>query len=172
MELTRDYICGSDKIFFLKGYIAMDVPDLDVPDKLTVRGVDLVKKPKLHVSLVCVKEYSGGAPETEDKVIQLFCQYLKSNPVDFDRYSGEFRFAEDDEKKTLVAMCIINGLGPFFDLVKRELGIDMSEQPTHVTLYTLQPNVGVGLFSKQMVQDLSVDVTHELNSEFVDKFRK
>lgn len=172
----KQFICGRDEFYFFKGYIALALPQIPgLPDTMDVRGDVLLKKPDLHVSLVCVKDiadkYSDKSPDVAGQVLALFCEYLQSEEVRFVRYVGKFRVAMLGEKKTLVGMCEVDGLREFFRTMRDKLAVDIPDQPTHVTLYTLQPNAGIGLTSQQMVADLSADVSSDLDRQFVENFQ-
>ncbi len=88
----------------------------------------------------------------EDEILSLFCAYAKDHEILFVRYTGEFRFAETMDRKTIVTLCEISNLDAFFAYAEQELKISIPLQPTHVTLYTLQPEMGIGLNSEEEMQ--------------------
>ena len=141
----KNYICGANKFAYGKGYIYLPIDlDSNLPDDLEIDGVRLLRKSSFHVSLVCVKNIGNNL---EQKVIDSFCKFTSVNDISFVRFIGEFRFAEFEERKTLVVKCQISGIEKFIKQLSQELGMDIPNQPTHVTLYTLQPDAGIGLNS-------------------------
>ena len=173
-EVPRQYICNSTNLIYSKGYIGLELDDLNIPETFEFNGNKLTKKPTLHVSLVCVKkilaEYGDKIPGLEQKILDLFCKHIQSNPIEFSSYNQEFRFVEEDEKKTIIVMCGVNNLNSFFELLNKELNLSIPIQPTHVTCYTLQPNIGIGLTNNQMIEELSSDITESLDEELKSNF--
>jgi hypothetical protein len=158
-----NYICGSTVHAYGQGYLALPISLEGLPPRLLVGELDLLAKSTFHVSLLCVKNLirKYGA-KVEDEILTLFCAFAKENEVAFVRYTGEFRFAETMERKTIIALCEISNLDVFFTYAEKELNISIPFQPTHVTLYTLQPELGIGLNSQvemdQKTQPIEVPV--------------
>jgi hypothetical protein len=155
---TKNYICNGNAFAYSKGYIGLPVVVERLPETLTIKGETLQLKSSFHVSLVCVKNILEQLPDAEQEIIDEFCRFSKENEVSFGNYTGEFRFVEDGDRKTLVALCEISNLTHFADQLSKRLDIEIPCQPTHVTLYTLQPDVGIGLNSLQEMQQKSYQV--------------
>ncbi|CAN5679224.1 hypothetical protein BH11PAT2_BH11PAT2_07660 [soil metagenome] len=143
-----NYICGSEVHAYGQGYLALPISLEGLPPRLQVGRLDLHAKATFHVSLLCVKNLMRKyGNKIEDEILALFCSFAKDNEVNFVRYTGEFRFAETMERKTIVALCEISNLDNFFRFAEQQLEISIPLQPTHVTIYTLQPEIGIGLNS-------------------------
>ncbi|TSC71162.1 MAG: Uncharacterized protein G01um101449_90 [Parcubacteria group bacterium Gr01-1014_49] len=154
----KSYICGGNKFTYSKGYIALPVEIAGLPESVEIEGETLQKKSSFHVSLLCVKDILEKHGDLEKKILDFFCAFVKENDVSFVRYSGEFRLAKSGERKTLVALCEISNLKELSESLGRELGFEIPPQPTHVTLYTLQPDVGIGLNSPADMKEKSAPV--------------
>ncbi|HEX8591435.1 MAG TPA: hypothetical protein VF696_01645 [Candidatus Paceibacterota bacterium] len=141
-----NYICGARTHAYGQGYIGLPVTVEGLPQEISVGEINLQAKSTFHVSLLCVKYLIRKYGESvEQDLLSLFCEFTRENSVSFVRYTGEFRFAEMMERKSIIAMCEVSNLESFFELARRELRISLQSQPTHVTLYTLQPELGIGL---------------------------
>jgi hypothetical protein len=57
-------------------------------------------------------------------------------------------------------MCDISNLNNFFDLINKKYDLQIEYQPTHVTLYTLQPNKGIFLADSGDIEKLSKPITN------------
>ena len=137
----------------------MPVTIENLPETVIVNGTILHRKSSFHVSLLCVKDIvAGNGIEIEQKLLNVFCSFVGEHNISLVSYLDEFRFAEDAERKTLVVRCTINGLKEFFSYIESSLGIVVLSQPTHVTLYTLQPNIGIGLNSLEAMESKSTQV--------------
>ena len=75
--------------------------------------------------------------------------FLRENNLSFQGITGELRLVVDKERgrKSIVAMCNVANLSKFIDRLNRELCLDIALYPTHITLYTLGENQGIGIHS-------------------------
>jgi len=154
----RNYICGGNKFTYSKGYITLPIEINDLPESILIGGETLYKKPSFHVSLLCVKDIIEKYGDMEEKILNFFCSFVGNNDISFVRYLGEFRFAKNEERKTVVALCEISNLKELSESLGRELGVEIPPQPTHITLYTLQPDVGIGLNNPTTMEEKSAPV--------------
>lgn len=151
-------ICNSSNITYDKGYIALWCKDYVIPDTLDVEGDSLLKKDYFHVSLLCVKNILEFKPDIEDDIIQYFCEFIQGHEVTFKGFTKEFRLATSEERKSVVAMCKVSNLDAFAEYLTEKIGILIVPQPTHVTIYTLQHNMGIGLNSPEELEEKSKPV--------------
>lgn len=141
-----------------KGYITLPVQLPELPEEFDAEGTILHRKDSFHVSLLCVKELAEGKEDVEEKLLDLFERFTKECEVEFTAYTGEFRYVVDQGRRTIVALCEVTNLDKLRDMIHQELGIVVPKQPTHVTLYTLQPNLGIGLNSPEAMDAKSVAI--------------
>lgn len=122
---------------------------LGLPEKINVEGYELVRRSVFHITLAAVgkimEKHKVSASDFLNKVIDDFCEFTKTNNIDLLRYRDEFRFAAQDEKRSVVAMCDVFGLDKFFQLLNQKYSLAIECPPTHVTLYTLEPDAGIFL---------------------------
>jgi serine protease inhibitor len=168
-----NYICESEKHKYSKGYLYLPI-NLNVeklPENITIQDTQLQIKSSFHVSLICIKniEQDSGTENIGEKIINLFCEFIKENDINFDGFTGEFRFAkrEEDDRRSLVGMCNISNLNNFFDKINSDLGLNIPYQPTHVSLYTLVPDEAIGLNSLEDILSMTIDISHELPKDLV-----
>jgi len=162
----ENLICNSSNITYDKGYIALWLEDYPLPDTLDIEGNTLLKKNHFHVSLLCVKNIFEVKPDIENKILNLFCDFIKEKELRFEGFTNEFRTANADKRKSVVALCNISNLNTFADYLSDKIDVKVAHQPAHVTIYTLQPNAGIGLNSKDELQTKSkpVDVPDEVKN--------
>ena len=160
--MSNNYICNSNK-YTLGGQtgdsIALPVTVSGLPDQVEVEGNILLRKTSFHVSLVCIgqiiKKHAISTPDFIEKVINDFCEFTKDNDISFVQYRDEFRFVEENERKSVVVMCDISNLDTFFDLFNEEYNLTLEYQSTHVSLYTLQPNNAIFLTDSTDLEQLT-----------------
>jgi len=147
MPIEERYICNGNKYTFRDGTITLPVSLDNLPKQIEVEGYKLALKSNFHVSLVCigkiVEKQGISIPDFENLVIKDFCDFIKNNDVSLVRYKDEFRFVAQDEKKSIVVMVEVSNMDKFFDILNRRHGLNAEVQPTHITLYTLQPDMGI-----------------------------
>lgn len=142
----------------------------NLPPTLELNDVTLTLKSELHITLICAKKIASlidesKADEVEQVILSTFINFVEKTPLTEYRPTKAFRFVERDEKKTVVVMVEIPGLNEFFDLLKDKYAKDLPLQPTHVTLYTLQPEIGIGILSQEELERESKPVeVRELDS--------
>lgn len=142
-------ICNTENITYNKGYIALWCKDYDLPATFMVEGEALFKKDRFHVSLLCVKNILAANPDIEAEVLRHFCDFIQEHQVQFAGFTKEFRLAEADERKSVVALCQVSNLHKLAAYLNEKIGVTIAPQPAHVTIYTLQANAGIGLNSPE-----------------------
>lgn len=155
---TDNLICNTKNITYNKGYIALWCEDYDLPETFEVDGDTLLKKDHLHVSLLCVKNILEVNPDIENEIPEHFCNFIRDNEIKFEDFTKEFRLAEKDDRKSVVALCKISNLHEFSEYLTEKIGVAVAPQPAHVTIYTLQPNAGIGLNSPEEIEEKSKTV--------------
>ena len=168
-------ICDNTEYFFdnIKGYITLPVEAKDIPKTIDINGKTLLLKSTFHVSLVYVKGIVlKHGEEYEQKVIDLFCDFVRSNKISFTGYKDEFRRAIDKEtgKETVIVMCDVLNIKEFFEALNKKFGFDIEIPPTHVTLYTLQQDKGIGLNDSLSIKEKTSVVTEKISEEIRNKF--
>ena len=149
---SENLICNSNNITYSKGYIALWLNNYTTPDTLDVGGDTLLKQDHFHVSILCVKNILENHPDIEQDIIDHFCDFTKANELKFAGFTREFRFANDAERKSVVALCKVSNLDAFTDYLSEKIGVKIAHHPAHVTIYTLQSNAGIGLNSREEME--------------------
>lgn len=128
---------------------------------------NLLKKTEFHVSLISMEEVILTVGATADirhkeiaaSVFALFNAFVAKTPLKVARLSDDVRFAIDREKKAILVRSVVSHLDEFFAQINKAYGVNVPVQPTHVTLYTLQPNVDIGITTEgQLNQYERIDV--------------
>lgn len=157
--MGKQYICGGSA-YELAGaqddVIGLPVSLKEIPETIVAEGVELVRRPAFHVSLVCMGRI-GAAAYVAD-IVRDFCEYVAEHPITLEAFTGEFRFVTEGEKRTLVAMCTVSNIEGFFEHIRSTYGLAVEAPPTHVTLYTLGGGPGVFLTSQKDISELTVKV--------------
>ncbi len=165
--MSKIYICDGTK-YEIGGpkadTIGLPVSITSIPLRINIEGYELQLKSSFHVSLVCIgkmiEKYKISIPDFVNKVIEDFCSFVSTTEINFLKYRNEFRFVSQNERRTIVAMCDISNLKEFFDLINKKYNLKVEYQPTHVTIYTLQPELGIFISDSNDLRELTKVITN------------
>jgi hypothetical protein len=143
-----------------QGYIGLVNLELsNLPQTLQVKGYELLRKSEFHISLVCAKRIAllidkTKAEQIETGIVTLFKDFIRSTPLTKYAIKNEYRLVKRDKRVALVVMVDVPGIEQLFAKLQERYNTTLPLQPTHITLYTLQPEAGIGILSeKQLRQD-------------------
>lgn len=154
---------------YSNGYIGlMNLELSDLPATQQVEGYELLLKSEFHISLICAKRIAAlidtdKATEIEAEIVEAFMGFIVNEPLTDYALTDEYRLVKKDDRVTLVAMAAVPGLDGFFNELERKYGLGLPTQPTHITLYTLQPEAGIGILSQEELGQNSTIVDVQLN---------
>lgn len=142
-----------------KDSIGLVVDLLEIPETLEFEGQEMIRKPSFHVTLLpagnLAERYGINMPNLFQTWLKEFQDYIRQRPLRFLRWKNEFRSAEQNDLKTIVAMCEVENLHELFIVLNQKYGVNMETPPTHVTLYTLNGGPGIFLIVQSDLQALT-----------------
>jgi len=124
------------------------------PREVIWNNTQLTKKDEFHITLLHAKSASELANVPNEEVASFFNSFVETHPVKLLSFIGDFRYVEEEEKKTVVVRCIVSNLNGLFLLFNRTLHVQLPVQAAHVTLYTLQKNAGIHINSDEKMESL------------------
>ncbi|HSX28113.1 MAG TPA: peptide deformylase [Candidatus Saccharimonadales bacterium] len=148
--------------------LLQDVTVLAIPETITVEGYTLHRKKEFHITLTNREKLAASidpsrVAEIAKELEEEFKAYHAAHPVVEYELENTFYFVQSDSRKSVIAMAKVPALKGFFTRVRQKYGVNVPEQPTHVTLYTLLPDtVGIGLRSLQELHQLSTKIQLDL----------
>lgn len=161
--MLNTYTCDTNKYTFGNKTISLPVVIKDLPKTIEVYGIKLLLKSSFHISLVCVGKILENNPILPttfiEQVINRFCEFTKNHEISLVGYNNEFRLVENADRVSVIAMADVSNLNTFFDLINLEFGLNLSYPPTHVTIYTLQPDLGIFVTNTEDLQRLTKIIT-------------
>lgn len=143
---------------FDAGYISLVNINLSrLPETIDIGRYTLLRKNEFHISLLCLKQLDEildpDTVEAKKEVIKkTFLDFEKTHHlIDFE-LSGEYRLVKRGDRVTIVAMATVKYLEELFNEIRARTNLDFPTQPAHITIYTLQPEAGIGLTSQEQVE--------------------
>lgn len=168
--MNEKYICGGSKYTLEEKTRTITLPISldDLPKEIHIKGHTLhvqVGEP-LHVSLVYVgqliEKYDVTIPDFLDKVIDDFCDFIKTYDIDIAHYKDEYRFVRKNDKITVVVMCEVSNHNEFFDLINKKYQLNMKYPVPHVTLYTLDGETGTSLRDADDIKKYTIPIENPI----------
>lgn len=160
------------KPYSVYGGFYIQLPDLEfdnLPEKIEIYGEKLVKKTEFHISLVWVNRLAelidrNNMENIEAEIFEAFENFIKENSLSEFKITEQLRFVEKESLKTLITMVKVENIERFFNTLSNKYKINLPIQPTHITLYTLPEQPGIGIFSEEELKEYSKPVkVPELN---------
>ena len=139
------------------GYIYLEVHASGLPDHVNINADTLYLKGELHISLLCAKKIaalidSERADEIQQELVKEFISFTSTTPLDSFKPSKTFRLVKRNDRQTIVMMVDVPNLDKLFNHLSQKYGGALPLQPTHITLYTLQPEAGIGILSRMELE--------------------
>jgi hypothetical protein len=158
-------ICEGEK-YILGGpnedNIGLPISLANLPETIELEGQTLVLRSAFHTTLVAISEIIRKnqieIPGFVEQVVADFCEFVKENKVDLIGFRDEFRFATENERRSVIAMCEIANLNKFFDLLNKKYDLELEYPPTHVTLYTLKLDEGIFLTDAKDMEEMTKEI--------------
>lgn len=124
------------------------------PTEIVREGTRLMKKDEFHVTLLYVRNASVLANVSAEELKSFFNSFADMHSIQLRSFVDDFRYVEKGDKRTIVVRCVVSNLENLFAALNNTYRINMPTQPAHVTLYTLQKNVGIHIPSIEAMEQL------------------
>lgn len=163
--MERKFICENNK-YTISATNTIVLPVLleNLPNQIIIDGDKLLLKSSFHVSLVCINEiirkHNISILDFKDSVVKDFCNFVGENDINLLSYSNDFKFAEENDLKTVVVMCKVSNLDKFFEIINKKYGLEIEYPPTHVTLYAL--TIGIFLTDVSDIKNLTKPIPNPI----------
>lgn len=154
----------TDKHDYEYGFITIsNINVRGLPASIKIDGLELTLKHEFHISLISptivaalINPRHIGIEEQD--IITDFKTYTASYPLHDFVLTKDYRLAIKDELKTVVVMAEVPGLKRFFSHLCTKYDANFPVQPTHMTLYTLKPDGGIGMISLEQLETYSKSI--------------
>ena len=114
----------------------------------------LVKKEEFHVTLLHAKATPKLTHVPNEELASFFELFVENNPIELVSFLDDFRYVEEDEKRTIIVRCMVSNLAELFIAFNTVFEVQLPTQPAHVTLYSLEKSVGIHINSDEKMESL------------------
>ncbi|MEX0881748.1 MAG: hypothetical protein WDZ34_02650 [Candidatus Saccharimonadales bacterium] len=143
------------------GYIVYsDIKLAGLPESIHLGGEKLLKKNEFHITIINTEEIAklidpGNSQRTKTEIITQCQGFIEKNKLNKFKLLDQFRAVQKDVRKTIVVMCEFPDGEEFFAHLNKKYKKSLPIQPFHVTLYSLDPDVGIGIASNDQLDEIS-----------------
>ena len=132
---------------------------LEAPEEVQVAGRRWYCRPEFHVTTFNPEGLAAatgvGAQQLAEVAEPLHDELTTPRPIRFD--GRVYKVVDPDGRQTLVAFCDVAGLEAIYARLSALAGRSLPRPPTHVTLYTAQPDMdGIALTTQADVDAKTV----------------
>ncbi|MFA5022638.1 MAG: hypothetical protein WC508_06225 [Patescibacteria group bacterium] len=172
MPIEKQYICNGTKYTFRSETISLPVSIESLPPTLKTENCELRLKSSFHISLVpigkLVEKFDIKDINFKTAVISDFCNFVKENDISFVKHKDEFRFVAQNERKSVILMAEVSNLSKFFDALNQKYKLNTETPPAHITLYTLQPDIGIFITDSKDLKQLTKVIENPIKNLELD----
>jgi hypothetical protein len=118
---------------------------LQLPDRAWALGWDWQAKEEHHVTAIDTLSLAERLGRTVEEVWPEIAAALAGRRAGPVRLGDELRLAEHDERRSIVLMTGVDGLGDLYAELSARLGAPLAPPPTHITLCTAPTGEAIGL---------------------------
>lgn len=153
MRLANNYdFVESGKNF--GSYIIKPIELSGLPDKIDLGETKLFRKSEFHITLLSVSRVAmrinpDNPEQIEPEIVEYFKHFVSKKPIEKFELKDKLRQVKRDERETVIVMVSIDNLENFFESLSAKYGVNIPLQPAHITLYSLDPDAGISLSSRE-----------------------
>lgn len=115
-----------------------------LPAGVEALGQRWLRKSEFHLTAVAERALDLGPPRLR-RAVERLGRGRALGPVTVTPDVRRVSHPDRPELRTLIVMVECHGLATFYRELSVELGIELEPPPAHVTLYSSDPNVGIGI---------------------------
>ena len=165
-----------NNLIYVWGYVMLP-KNLAIAPTITIQNTKFVaKKELMHVSIINTKNYVSALAtklnltesEACQKLVSEIDSFVSYNPIDLESLSDEVRIVKKSDRVSLIIMVKITNINKLYEHLKSIFQIDFEPQPTHITLYTLENGVNIGVDSQKDLDLLSTKLNMEDTKAVLD----
>ena len=139
---------------------------LPFPAEIEWNTIKFRKKDEFHVTLLHVKNASIAANVPTEEILTFFDLFIEKHPIEFLSTVDDFRYMQENERKTIVVRCDVSNLDLLFTELNEKFNINVPKQPPHVTIYSLPDKPAIHILSEAIMESLERVSAQELERAF------
>lgn len=151
------------EVYLKFGYLTFPL-NLNITSKTTVGSETFFSKNGYHISLLCLEDYS----ESEQKDI---CEFARKYPIKLKKITNIYRLVTKDNQQSIIVRAHLSGLKKLISAVNKHFGHTFVYPPTHITLFTLKDQFGIGVNSNSEYQQCTQQINQTDSLKLAKSFK-
>ncbi|HSW66920.1 MAG TPA: hypothetical protein VLI54_07330 [Bacillota bacterium] len=139
------------------GYIMLHLPQLALPDTVTVDGLPFSVKSEFHCSLLNARRLLGGQNgDREKEIVASVASHLAVKGVALEGYRGDLYHCIREEgaaRQSIIGMVSLRGIDELYKHLRGVFDRNLPSPVPHVTLYTYASQFGIGVPNERALAD-------------------
>lgn len=127
----------NNDIYLSYGYLMLPI-SLRIISKIKIGSQAFFSKKGYHVSLLSLEHFT----EAEQKTILNFARKFS---VKLTRVTNVYRLVTQNDKQSIIVRVRLQGLRKLFSAVNKHFAQNFVYPPTHITLFTMKDQYGIGV---------------------------
>ncbi len=136
---------------------------------LNIQNINFFAKKEFHISILATKKYipllSQKLKITKEQALSTILsevdKFVTKVPIKFAAFSDEIRMAKREDRSSLIAAVKVSNIELLYDYLRTAFKMSFEAQPTHITLYTLENGLGIGINDIDELNRLSARLNKE-----------
>ncbi len=161
--MNKNIFNPNSNIYLNYGYLMLPL-SLSIISKIKIGTETFFSKNGYHISLLCLRDFSGYK---QKKVINFAQKYL----VKLKEITKDYRLVTEENRQSIIVRVRLKGLRKLISGVNNHFGCSFVYPPTHITLFVLKDmDGGIGINSvsdyKRLTRQISQKYLQRLTKSF------
>lgn len=142
-----------------RGYIILNTDLPALPKHIKIGQYELNKKDEFHITLVGAKALThlSAGIDANEAMRDAVKEFADVHDLTHFEILNEFRLVKREERVTVIVMIRLEAINELYEFLNKKFAVNLPTQPPHITLYSLNPHVGISINSiEQLVNDAQV----------------
>lgn len=153
MDYSRNVINDNFGVYLKYDYLIFPV-NLKIVPKIKIGNIIFYSKTNYHVSLLCLE---GISKSEQQKIFE----YSKKYIFKLGKITNKYRLVTENKLQSIIVRVRFTGLKRFILSINKKFSHDFKYPPTHITLFTLKGQTGIGVNTYKSYRDLCSKVSKE-----------
>lgn len=161
--MKKNIINTNSGVYLNYGYLTLPL-NLSIASKIEINSRNFYSKTGYHVSLL----YLGKLYKTEQEKI---LNFAKKYDLNLTHITNEYRLVKHEEQQSIIVRVRLYGLKKLISDIKSHLHYDFMYPPTHITLFNLKGQYGIGINSTSEYNKLTSQISKRYSSKLFKSFK-
>lgn len=151
--MKKNIVNTNSGVYLNYGYLTFPV-NLSIIPKIKIDSKTFYSKTTYHVSLLYLGELTNTK---QNKILKFASKY----EVRLSKITNVFRSVKKEDNESIIVRVQLQGLKRLITDINKLYGYNFVYPPTHITLFNLKGQYGIGINSLQEYKEITTDLDQE-----------